>query len=44
MQMGVQQDGGGKDQLVKVINLWLKEQSGMTIKRPSLTKKFPDST
>ncbi len=33
-----------KDQLVKVINVWLKEQSSSNINRLAVGKKHPEST
>ena len=46
MQMGSSQDlqPGQKPELVKIVNLWLKEQSGTDIQRPSQTRKHPQST
>lgn len=42
--MGTHEGNSKSEGLVKVCNLWLKEQSNSTIKRPSATKKFPEST
>lgn len=44
LQMGVQDEGKHKQELVKAITLVLKEQSQKGIKRPAPTKKHPEST